>query len=419
MKAEKILLDFSKTLSFLDESHIKKVCGEIALEIIKMGAYYGYIFPSNDSIMIQQLPINYCRSRYSIGDIPVVEFNMKFFDNYFTDLKYRMKILKLFPSDFQKGYALYKQHKLTPDYIGEEYGSWYTLDPAACVKFNIYNDDMPIFANAIPALLDLDAAQDLDRRKQMQQLLKILIQKLPLDKNGDLIFDVDEARDIHENAVQMLQNAIGVDVLTTFADIQVEDLADKNTTSSKDDLLKIERTVYNALGVSQSIFNSDGNLATQNSILNDEGMMRNLLYQFEIFYDRIVGKRSKNKKKYNFRFYILGTTQYNYQALSKLYKEHVQNGFSKLLPQIALGQSQSFILNSIYFENEILKLSELMIPPLLSSTLSGQDVLDTKGQTNTSNSQGNMNTSENDVGRPEKEDNQKSDKTLANKEAMG
>jgi len=27
----------------------------------------------------------------------------------------------------------------------------------------------------------------------MQQLLKIIIQKLPLDKNGDLIFDVDEA----------------------------------------------------------------------------------------------------------------------------------------------------------------------------------------------------------------------------------
>jgi hypothetical protein len=49
--------------------------------------------------------------------------------------------------------------------------------------------------------LDLDAAQDLDRRKQMQKLLKIVVQKLPMDKNGDLIFDVDEARDIHNNAV--------------------------------------------------------------------------------------------------------------------------------------------------------------------------------------------------------------------------
>jgi hypothetical protein len=42
-------------------------------------------------------------------------------------------------------------------------------------------------------LLDLEAAQELDRRKQMQKLLKIIVQKLPTDKNGDLIFDIDEA----------------------------------------------------------------------------------------------------------------------------------------------------------------------------------------------------------------------------------
>jgi hypothetical protein len=35
-------------------------------------------------------------------------------------------------------------------------------------------------------------------------LFKIIVQKLPMDKNGDLIFDVDEARDIHNNAVEML-----------------------------------------------------------------------------------------------------------------------------------------------------------------------------------------------------------------------
>jgi hypothetical protein len=39
----------------------------------------------------------------------------------------------------------------------------------------------------------LDAAQELDRKKMAQKLLKIIIQKMPLDKNGDLIFDVSEA----------------------------------------------------------------------------------------------------------------------------------------------------------------------------------------------------------------------------------
>jgi hypothetical protein len=190
-----------------------------------------------------------------------------------------------------------------------------------------------------------------------------------MDKNGDLIFDVDEARDIHNNAVQMLKRAVGVDVLTTFADIDSIDMSDKNTTTSRDDLMKVERSVYNAFGVSQGLFNTDGNMALNMSILNDEGAVRTLLLQFGVFFDRLTQACSSAKKKYNFRLYMLETTQYNYKELSKMYKEHVQLGYSKMLPQIALGHSQSSILNTAYFENEILHLSEIMIPPLMSSTM--------------------------------------------------
>ena len=59
---------------------------------------------------------------------------------------------------------------------------------------------------------------------------------MPLDKNGDLIFDIDEARDLHNNAIEMLSRAVGVDVLTTFADISVENMSDTNTTTTTDDL---------------------------------------------------------------------------------------------------------------------------------------------------------------------------------------
>ena len=175
-------------------------------------------------------------------------------------------------------------------------------------------------------------SQDLDRRKQMQNLLKIIVQKLPLDKNGDLIFDVDEARDIHNNAVMMLSRAIGTDVLTTFTDVESIDLSDRTASNAIDDLEKSERTVYNAFGISKNIFNAEGNLATTNSILNDEGAMRKLILQFQIFFDKITQSRSVNKKKFNFRLFMLETTQYNYKELSKMYKEQVQIGYSKMLP---------------------------------------------------------------------------------------
>lgn len=430
---KKILTDFSKILNYLDNSHIKQRLGEIALEVIKNGAYYGYLIPSNDGIVIQQLPINYCRSIYNINGKPVVEFNMKFFDENFHDPNYRVKILKLFPKEFQKGYLAYKTGKLEPDYEHAQpdytpYGrasayGWYVLDPSSTIKFSTSNNDQPMFINAIPAILDLDMAQGLDRQKQMQQLLKIVIQKLPLDKNGDLIFDVDEARDIHNNAVEMLEHAVGVDVLTTFADIDVEDMADTNTTTKTDDLEHMERAVYNAFGTSRNLFNTDGNLSLEKSILDDESSMRGLLLQFSSFLDSVTQKLGKNKKKYNYRLYMLETTQYNYQALAKMYKEQVQLGYSKMLPQIAMGHSQSSIIHTAYFENKVLNLSEIMIPPLMSSTMNADLILGKDGQTNTSKTQktteGQSTTSSSgEAGRPAKPNDEKSEKTLANEESM-
>ena len=415
VKEDKILKDFARILNYLDNSNIRKLCGDIALSVIKDGAYYAYIVPCADQLVLQQLPVGFCRTRYNVKDLAAVEFNMKFFDT-FRDPGYRMRVLKLFPEEFQKGYMLYKQGKLVPDFPGDNSGSWYLLDPENTVKFNFNNNDIPMFVNAVPSLLDLDSAQDLDRRKQMQKLLKIIVQKLPMDKNGDLIFDVDEAKDIHNNAVQMLRRAVGVDVLTTFAEIDSVDMADKNTSTTTDDLEKVERAVFNSLGISQNLFNTDGNMSLEKSILNDESSVRNLLLQFSIFFDRVTQSLNSNKKKYNFKLYMLETTQYNYKDLSKLYKEQTQMGYSKMLPQIALGHSQSFILNTAHFENEILHLSEVMIPPLLSSTLSSSDVLGKSNQNTSNKTQ--SNTSGDKGGRPEKPDDQKSDKTIKNKESM-
>jgi hypothetical protein len=43
VKDEKVLTDFAQALDYMDESYIKKLCGEIALKVIVNGCYYGYI----------------------------------------------------------------------------------------------------------------------------------------------------------------------------------------------------------------------------------------------------------------------------------------------------------------------------------------------------------------------------------------
>ena len=243
-----------------------------------------------------------------------------------------------------------------------------------------------------------------------QKLLKIIIQKMPLDKNGDLIFDIDEAAELHNNAVRMLGKAVGVDVLTTFADVEVADMADKNSVTSIDELNKVERTVYNESGTAQNLFNADGNIAMDKSISNDEAAMYNLLLQFETLLNLIVSKKfNTNPKKVIYRVQLLNTTIYNYKDLAKQYKELTQLGYSKMLPEIALGQSQSSVLAAAFFENQVLDLVNVFIPPISSNTMSAS-VLKTTTKTSADG--------DNKVGRKEKPDDQKSDKTIKNRESM-
>ena len=77
-----------------------------------------------------------------------------------------------------------------------------------------------------------------------------------------------------------------------------------------------------------------------------------------------------------------------------------------MLPQVALGQSQSAVLATAYFENDILDLVNVFIPPLMSSTMNAE-VLNR-----------NKNTDNDGAGRPEKADDEKSTKTLQNQESL-
>ncbi len=424
VKDEKVLADFSKALDYMDESYVKKQCGEIALKVIVNGCYYGYVVETKRGFTFQELPIAYCRTRFKVGTVPAVEFNPKFFDDKFADVEMRMRVLKMYPKEFAEAYIAYKKGKLNTK---EHDGTWWVLDPDHAFKINLNGSDVPLLINTCIKILDLDEAQDLDRRKMMQQLLKIIIQKLPLDKNGDLIFDVDEAKDIHNNTVQMLRRAVGVDVMTTFAEVDVADLADTRTTTTTDELEKVERTVYNEAGVSHSLFNADSNLALEKAALVDEASIRDLILSFDELYSRVLRNKFPGNKKYCLHFNMLETTINNYKEMSKMYKEHTQLGYSKMLPQIALGHSQSSIIAMAHFENEVLKLSEIMIPPLMSSTMSSQDVLGNRGggnqQVGNKQAAGAIKQAaagdEKKGGRPEKADSQKSDKTIANRESAG
>lgn len=407
---KKVIEGWMKSLMLLDNCNLKTIFGDIALKVMKRGCYYGYMVTQKDAAYLQELPVDYCRSRYVQNGMTAVEFNVKYFDENFNDADYRMRVIKMFPKEIRKAYSDYKLGKLPKD-VSSDIDGWVLLDPEYSVKFNLSNTDAPMFVNVIPALIDLDDAQELDKKKMAQQLIRIIVQKLPMKKDGDSVFDFSEAAQIHSNAVHMVGQAVGVNVLTTFADVEVADMSDKSNVSSVDQLDKVERTVYNEAGVSQMQFNSSGNIALEKSILNDEATLQNLVQQFESFGQRIIKGMNKSKNRLYYEFSILPTTIYNYKDMAKMYKEQVTIGYSLLLPQVALGRSQLSVFASAVFENQMMNLTELFTPPQMSSTISNNGNSSNGGTTNKAAAE------TNEPGRPELPDDEKSEKTLQNIES--
>lgn len=422
VKDSKVIEGWLRGCKFLENSEFKKVCGDIALKVMRQGCYYGYRLDKADSTHLQELPVGYCRSRYTNDGWPVVEMRMNYFDEAFPDQEYRLKVLKLYPKEIQKAYLAYKRQTLEKDFSSDALG-WAVLDPERTVKFNVGNSDIPMFVSVIPHLIDLEKAQDIDNRRMEQQIMKIIIQQFPMGKNDDPIFDIDQMNALHASAVNMLGDAIGVDVLSTLADVNVADMSDKGNISSADQLEKVERTVYNEAGVSQLQFNSNGSVALEKSIINDESSLLGLVYQFQTFANKLLAPLNRNKKL-TYRVQMLPTTSYNYKDLAKLYKEQASLGYSKLLPQVALGMTPTSVVMNALFENKTLSLTDLFIPPQSSNTVSSSAA---NGSTKTNQSDqtvdgnGNVVDKKGEVGsqggRPEIADEDKSAKTIANKES--
>lgn len=431
--SDKILKKFNVLLEHFDNSAIQLMCRKWANTVCIEGCYYGYICDDvNDKLVVQDLPVDFCRSRFLYKGMPLVEFNVQYFDKVTSDPKYREKLLGLFPEEFQVGYRKYKAGKLPAEEQGDEAG-WILLDMNRSFKFNFNDEDIPPFLYAIPDIIGLDEVEDLEKEKLLQQIQKILIQKFELDQNGQIPFTMKELQQLNQNAVDMVGDAVGVSVLSTVAEVSLEDLATSSGTESQNNLEAAQNSVYNALGISANLFNTDGNLALEKSIIIDEAYIKPLLLQFEQFFNRYLEWKF-NKKDLKFRMKMLLTSIFNSSDMSSKYENLTKIGFSRFLPMVALGHTQKEVISMAKLEQQIMQLDAYMLPPFSSNTmssdtwsdikaqqqqiLSGGKVTPVGGQADAARSGSVTSDSTGGAGRPQLPDDKKSDKTIANQAAQ-
>lgn len=359
--SNKSLKRYNNALDFLEVIKIKSFCTNCALRAIIDGTYYGIIQQiSSNTFSIMDLPSQYCDTRYKdFSGNDIIEFDLKYFDTI-ADEKSKNKALAAYPKFVANAYAKWKKGKLE--------SSWIYIPSDVGICFPFY-DGTPFFLNIIPATIFYNESVEIERERELEEIRKIIVQKVPHLNDGTLLFEPVEAEDMHRGAVNMMKKNPNVSVLTTYTDVDaiISKATADNGGTSQDTAIK---HIYQEAGTSQSMFSSDSNLTLIYAVKNDMALMAPLVEKMSNFLTNIINALYSNGSV-SFKYEILPVSCYTEKDYVDQTFKLAQSGFSFLIPSAAMDLSQKDLIGLKSLENDVLKLHEKLLPLKTSYTQSG------------------------------------------------
>lgn len=402
----KLLKIYNQTLDFLDNLNIRDIFGYVTQQVLIEGAFFGYVNDFKDNrITITQLNPDYCRSRdTSAYGTACLEFNVQFFTIY-TDELDRIRTLNAFPIEVKRHWEAYRQ--------GTVPSPWIRLNPAySCAFFMDSNCAPPIFDTLID-ILNFGDYKNIEKKRDSSELEKLLVQQFKLDEDSDVEVLMEEMVAMHDAVVNMLNGHDTIDVLTTIADtVDLKDTQSSVNQAGNNNIEKMLLPKYENAGLSSEIFYATGGTTLEYSVTNATSFMSQLMDKYSTWLSMLCYSRFDYGKLIPI-VTILPITWYNQTKMADMYIKNAQYGFSWVLPYVASGKKQSTLLDNAYMEQEVLNLSEVMRPLSSSFTMGDGD-----DESNSSGGSSKKNTPPGEPGRPEKPMEEKSDKTIANINAM-
>ena len=355
---KKISKCYYDAADFCTNFQIERKCALFAKDVLVKGGYYGLLHDEGEHIVIQDLPFEYCRSRFKNSrDVDIVEFNLSFFDSIY-DEELREAILNAYPKFILKACKKYRYHN------GEK---WLFL-PAEIGIYFCFFEEKPFFLDLIPLLDDFNDYKEIDKQRNINALKSILVQKVPRD-GMNLVFAPLEAEEMHEGAVEMLADTPDIDVLTTYNDVQLLDLGSSD--DEKTEINDVQDLIYASAGLSKELFFATTEAGLNYSMNNDLALVMVLGEKFAHFFTVLLNYKFANKK-ITFKLIILPLSYYNSADYTSRARELASFGYSFLTPILSTGLDQTNLTALKNLENDLLELDEILKPLQSSYTQSGK-----------------------------------------------
>ena len=421
---KKLMKDYNAALRSLDEDiEVESFTNKALLDLLIEGQtfYYNEEYKKGASCYYKtiKLPTDYCKIIGTAGTpaINIFAVDLTFIDAAMAEMtKGNLltidEVLKQYPKAIRAAYKEYKS--------GKSINQWFIVPVENGIAFTT-SDGRPPFAFLIKEIARIQMLEPLKDDYIATNLTKLLVQLIDIDKEGNPEIDLELAAEFHKNLKAVAAKKNNVDAITTLAkEIDVLSLGETGDATKNYEFLETYYDqFYRDAGVSAELFNS----TTAGTL--DESQKRDIMYMYKLreqiavwfnFYLNTVCKKKiiKNSK---FVFSYLDISYKNREEMMKSYLEGAQYGFSKIVPQVALGVKQRYIESLTAFENDILDLDSKLIPLQSSHTMSPKTDPRLNGQTRTGDIEA-QRASEKKNGRPELDDDKKKDSTITKEASL-
>lgn len=351
--------NYRKVLNTLSSMNIKTQFPKILTVCLREDTFYGTLWVTNDSIIIQQLPSDYCSISSIEGNVLNVTFDFSYFDS-------RGYLLDYYPSEFRTKYNMYQKQRTA---------KWIELDSPTsfAVKCNtdILDYSIPPFAGILREIYDIEDYKQLKMTKTALENYAMLSMTLPIDKDGNWGIDFDKAKDFWRNLDAVLPEEVG-SVLTPMPINKIS--FERSNTGDTDSIANAEQNLFTAAGVSSLLFNNEK--ASANALLlsikADQAITYGIIKSIECVINRFIQSQNYGK---NFRVNFLDVSAYNRKEVGDAYLKAASYG----LPTISMyaasqGLGQAELDGMSFLETQVLCLQDLFRPIQSSAQMSGNNL---------------------------------------------
>lgn len=355
-KPQSIRRNYNKVLNLLSSMDIKNQFAKVLTVCLREDVFYGTMWVTTDSVIIQQLPSDYCTVAIIEDNVLNVSFNFSYFDS-------NSQYLENYPSEFKIKYEAYQKDRTNM--------KWQELaSPTSfAVKCNndILNYAMPPFAGILREVYDIEDYKQLKLTKTELENYAMLVMKLGINADGEWEMDLDKAKEFWRNLDGVLPEEVG-SVLSPMAIDKIS--FERSNTSDTNTVSEAEENLFSAAGVSSLLFNNAKASANalSLSIKADQALTFGIVKSIEGVLNRFIHAQSFGK---NFKVTFLDCSPFNRKELGDAYLKACQLGIPMVSYYCAsqgLAQAEMDTMN--FLEDDVLGIKGRFIPLKSSSTQS-------------------------------------------------